>query len=149
MKRKNNRSPVARALFLLYCAAMFWLLFGQRIGEPSYLAKIRMNINMTPLRTIRQYTHLLQDPRFAWHAFVNLFGNVLMFIPLGYLLPKIWNRYRKFFRLFFHALIVLIIVEATQYFTMLGSLDVDDLILNLAGVIIGYVMWLLIGKAKK
>lgn len=148
MRRKNSRSPATRALFLLYCVAMFWLLFGQRIGEPTYLAKIRMNINLTPMRTIRQYLHLLHDPRYTWHAFVNLFGNVLMFIPLGYLLPKIWVRYRKFFRLIFYAFLVLIAVEVTQYFTMLGSLDVDDIILNLAGVIIGYFAWLLF-KAKK
>ena len=146
MKKKNARSPAARALFLLYCAAMFWLLFGQRIGEPSYLAQIRLNINLTPFRTIRQYWSLLQNQDFRIHAFVNLVGNVVMFIPLGYLLPKIWKRFRNFIKLFFFVLISILIVEMLQYVTMLGSFDVDDVILNLIGVILGYLGWLIFGK---
>lgn len=139
--KKSGRAAFSRFLFLLYCGAMFWLLFGQRWGEDSYLAQQGMNINLTPLHTIRQYIGLLQNDTYRFHAVVNLFGNVLMFVPPGFLLPRIWRRFHSFWRTMLVMLLAIIAVELLQYITGLGSCDIDDLILNMSGIVAGYIYW--------
>ena len=85
---KSNRNPLSRLLFLAYCVIMLWLLFGQR-WKPE-LAFDSENINLIPFYSIRNFIHLLQLDEYRKHAIINLFGIVFVFIPLGYLLPKIW-----------------------------------------------------------
>lgn len=141
MKKIKNHSSLSRLLFLVYCAAMLWLLFGQRWGETSTLAQLRLNMNLVPLRTIRQYLGLIQNEAYFFHAIVNLVGNVVMFIPLGFLLPRIWRKLRGFFRTILTIAVLVIAVEILQYVTLLGSLDIDDFILNITGAVIGYISW--------
>ncbi len=144
MKRKNRSQVPARLGFLIYCGLMLWLLFGQRIGENfsgDYIGQLAENRNLIPLATIGLYLRLIQQGRFLQHAFVNLVGNVVMFIPLGYLLPRIWKPMGRFFLFLLTMIGVIVWIELTQYFTLLGSCDVDDLILNLSGAILGYLFF--------
>ena len=66
---------------------------------------------------------------------------MVMFVPLGWLLPAVWERLRAFFKTFFLSAVLICAVEAIQYVTTLGSCDVDDLILNLLGITLGYALW--------
>ncbi len=139
LKKDNSHNVFWRLAFLLYCAIMLWLLFGQRMGEATWSE----NINLQPLKTIRLYLDLIRGNNgyLVRHAFINLVGNVIMFIPVGYLLPRIWNKFRGFFRVFLITAGAIVLVEVLQYFTGLGSCDVDDLILNVPGAMIGYLIW--------
>ena len=141
MSKNTERTVAYRVLFLVYCAVMLWLLFGQRWGDPSYLAQHRMNINLVPLYTIKQYFSLLHYSTYRWHAVVNLVGNILVFIPMGYLLPRIWKKFQHFLYLFLAVALMVIFVELLQYVTLLGSCDIDDLLLNLIGAVVGYSVW--------
>lgn len=149
MKKGNKVSsggPVLRLIFLVYCGVMLWLLFGQRLHsglQDTQLIQQGLNINLTPLHTLRQYWGLLlsDNAYYVRHAVVNLVGNVVMFVPLGVFLPWIWPSLRKTWRMVLCTLALLILVELTQYLTALGSCDVDDLILNLPGVMFGYCFW--------
>jgi glycopeptide antibiotics resistance protein len=64
-----------------------------------------------------------------------------MFVPLGALLPAVYTRLRSFFKTVFFSALLIAGVEAVQYVTLLGTCDIDDLILNLAGVILGYILY--------
>jgi glycopeptide antibiotics resistance protein len=86
---------------------------------------------------------LLDNEAFRTHAIINLVGNVLVFVPLGYFLPKIWKGFRLLFVTILTVAMLMIVVEFLQYATGLGSCDVDDLILNVAGTLIGYLIWLI------
>ncbi len=143
-KKKTSRQPFLRFLFVLYCVVMIWLLFGRpysRTAGLSYQQQMLQNINLQPLHTIRNYLYVLryhaQDSLYI-HCFINLAGNILLFIPAGYLLPRLWQRYRRFFRFLFTCLLAILAVEGLQLITLLGSFDVDDIILNLFGMILGY-----------
>ena len=135
-------------LWLLgYGLLMLWLLFGQRIEGGHVDISLRGDagkLNLIPFETVRLYWRLLQNtisPQLLIHAIVNLVGNVVMFVPLGLLLPRIWRRFHSFFRTVFFAVGLICLIEAMQYFTGLGSCDIDDLILNTAGVLVGYCIW--------
>lgn len=130
-----------RFCFVAYCALMLWLLFGQRLGTEVYTQQLADSVNLKPFATIERYLHMLSNQhnqKLLRHAVINLAGNVVMFIPLGFFLPKIFPRLRGLFRTFFLAVLLICLVEAVQYVTALGTCDVDDLILNLVGVCLGY-----------
>ena len=127
------------AVFLLYCAVMLWLLYGQRMG-----ALADASINLRPFETICRFLWVLRYSNqhgMITHAVINLVGNVVMFVPLGLLLPTIWRRMRHFWACFVFAGGVILLVELTQFITRLGACDVDDLLLNMVGILCGYVLW--------
>ena len=76
----------------------------------------------------------------SWESIIiNLLGNIIMFIPFGFL-GWLNAKYFSFKKLIVDFLSALIIVEALQYLTRLGVFDIDDLALNSLGVWIGFQM---------
>ena len=66
---------------------------------------------------------------------LNFAGNVIAFIPFGYLLPKMVKKKPRLFHTVLFSFEFSLLVELTQLISRTGSFDVDDLILNtLAGV---------------
>ena len=61
-------------------------------------------------------------------------------VPLGVLPVLLFPRLRRFWRLLLMALAVILWVEAVQLFSLLGTFDVDDVLLNLVGAAIGYAL---------
>lgn len=144
------------AAFAAYCALMLWLLFHRSTPDTavpgfSYWGWVTDNINLTPLHTIRLFWNVLADPQsyidrmgLAWyeanrqHAIVNLGGNVLMFLPLGFFLPRVFPKLQKLWRTLCCAAAIMTGVEILQVLTLRGNCDVDDLLLNLLGTAVGY-----------
>ena len=144
-KATPARQTFARFIFLIYSLALLWLLFGRSFNwdnSSSYKEILSNNINLTPFYTISNYLQVViyrtNDAVFV-HCLINLVGNILLFIPIGYLIPKLWKKMRNFFLFIFCALSSIFIVEILQLFTLLGSFDVDDIILNFIGMFIGYL----------
>ena len=139
MEREQKARRICAGLFLAYGLMMMYLLFLQRTpsAEGAY--------NLIPLYTIRHQLRLLSGGAFVQFAYVNLVGNVVMFLPLG-LLPAIWKRQRKPGWYLLTTALSIAAIEAAQFLTRLGSADVDDWILNMAGAIMGFEFWRTIGK---
>ena len=137
-KKRGIGAIFLRIAFLLYVAAMGWLLFGQRWGTEFY-----RSVNLEPLVTIKLYWNLLHGSNayLVRHAFINLVGNVVMFVPLGFFQPYLNAGLRKWYKTLLTTAVLILLVEVVQYVTGLGSCDIDDLILNLAGAWLGYIIW--------
>ena len=136
---------IRKAALFLYSGVMLWLLFdrpGFAEGIP-YWDQVRAQLNLVPFRTLRLFAGLLDSarPEYVRAAVVNLFGNVIMFIPLGLLLPLAFSRIRTFWQVLLISSAAIILVELIQLFTLVGSCDIDDLILNLIGATLGYGFW--------
>ncbi len=146
-KKKVNTQPFWRFLFLVYLALMLWLLFGRTynwVDGLTYQEMIARNINAKPFYTIDNYLYVvLHRPQSGifLHCLINLVGNVVMFIPAGWLLPRIFPRFRRFWKFLLCCAVSILLIEVFQLFTLLGSFDVDDIILNLIGMILGYLAW--------
>ena len=145
MKRASSRNPLLRTIFLIYCGLMLWLLFYKNRSSDTALAyweQIRLNINLQPLHTIRNYLYVIfhgTSASLVRHCYVNLLGNILLFIPFGVMLPRIFPKFARFGRFFLCCLLTILAVELGQLFTLLGSFDVDDVVLNLLGMCIGFL----------
>lgn len=96
--------------------------------------------NIVRLTPIISTYHFIKQSIHWQHIFINIVGNILMFIPFGFL-GWIFPKLKDFQNVLFAFLSVLTIVEALQYFTRLGVFDIDDLLLNSFGVWIGFRLW--------
>lgn len=151
--KRKDADALRRVLFFVYGLLMLWLLFGQRVdslgqGRP-YLEQLQSNLNLQPMQTLRLLWNLAQRENGDYlvrFAVINLVGNVLMFVPLGYFLPRLHPDLRGFFRTAAVATGIIVAVELFQLFSMLGSCDVDDLILNTAGTVVGYILFKIFHK---
>ena len=151
MTTMKNADRIAKITFILYIALMLWLLFGQRVSndvQGGYWDELSQNINLVPFRTIGRYMDRLYNSagKLNHQAVINLGGNVIMFIPLGFLLPFVSDRAKKLKNCFVMTFALLMLVETVQLFTLLGSFDIDDLLLNIIGIMLGYVIYVKISK---
>lgn len=137
---KRNRIWIV--LFGLYGALMLWLLFDRPgyVPDVPYWEQVRQQLNLVPFRTLRLFAGLLDSGvRSHIHmAIINLGGNLIMFIPLGFLLPKVFPKLSSLPRVLLATAVIITAVEIIQLFTLVGSCDIDDLILNVLGSAIGY-----------
>lgn len=117
-------------ILILYTIALLVLLFI-RTDNQSY-----HSINLIPFSTIEFY---LSGKVNGLISFYNLSANVGLFIPYGIL---IMNLYKKFsFKHIFLPLLMISLIEIIQFITDRGSMDIDDLILNFLGFLLGYLFY--------
>ena len=141
----KNRKTIL-VLFIIYSVVMLWLLYGQRIGfvrYEDYLLQLKAKINLIPFRTVNEYIEMYNTNAhfLVRHAIINLGGNVGVFIPLGVFLPAIWEKLKRAISMFICSSAIIIAVEFIQYFTLLGSFDIDDYILNMIGIFMGFLLY--------
>lgn len=126
---------VVDLLISMYTFALLVLLF-LRPNNQSY-----DSYNLIPFSTVVFY---LSGQVNGLVAFYNLAANVGLFVPFGI--------YLKIYRYSISQIILLSFlsisfIEMMQMFLNRGSLDIDDLILNIIGVIIGSFIYPVFNKA--
>lgn len=98
--------------------------------------------NLIPFHTIFR---VVEMKSLSYDAY-NLGGNILLFVPLGFLLPVLFNRQDRFLKVLVLGLGTSFIIESSKFLIsfVLGysyrDFDVDDLILNTLGALIGYAL---------
>jgi glycopeptide antibiotics resistance protein len=65
--------------------------------------------------------------------------NIILFIPLGFLLPLIWHNFRSAKNTILFGFGLSLVIEISQIFTYRAT-DIDDLITNTAGTLLGYLI---------
>lgn len=82
---------------------------------------------------------------------INIFGNVIAFMPFGYFVPIIVkNKKIGIIRTTFLSMIFSLEVETVQLIFRLGCFDVDDILLNTLGGMFGFILYYLVyGRKNK
>ena len=127
-----------KVLFLmlgLYLAAVF-----SAVGMPDAASlTVEFRINAIPLIDI------VSDPA----GYVkNTVLNILLFLPLGFLLPFLWKRFESAKTVFLTGLLFSAGIEFLQIFTWRLT-DVDDLITNSLGAFLGYCLFRVVSGRRK
>ncbi|WP_117170134.1 VanZ family protein [Paraliobacillus sediminis] len=136
--------------FALYIFILFIISF---LGISWYSPRVQTDYidvshNITPFKTI--FTYILNFHHYNFDTwFYNTIGNVLMFIPLGFLLPLTFNNFKRFTQIISTSIILSFAIELTQYLTKLGVFDIDKIILNFIGCLIGFYTFKLTCKLHR
>ncbi|HFH0140145.1 TPA: VanZ family protein, partial [Clostridioides difficile] len=94
------------------------------IGRYSGLFRID-EINLIPFDSVGILTYIL---------------NIIMFMPLGFLLPLIWKNFRNIINVSLTGLGFSLAIELCQLFNLRAT-DIDDLMMNTLGAVLGYFIW--------
>lgn len=134
-------------LFILYLFYLAYLLFL----APSFgrTASVVREYNLVPFKTIKNYIRYRAYVN-TETLVINIIGNVVAFMPMGFFIPILFRNKRSLIEVLFFSSLISLIAEFMQYRFVVGSFDVDDIILNTLGGIIGYILFSMIyGIYKK
>ena len=102
---------------------------------------MKYSFNIVPFKTIKLFTEGYIRGIVSFKNFsVNIFGNLCAFMPYAIFLPLIFKKMNKFRNFLLTMIIIVIIIELLQFATTSGSCDIDDLILNVCGASIIYLI---------
>ena len=143
---KSNRKRIIKILFIIYCITLFFFffLYGARTGNQFNLKVFSKEhfekINLIPFKTLLGFIDRINNSTINTSIVVqNVLANLLMFIPMGMALPVLFkDKFNKLWKILIFIICFIFIVEIIQFLTFCGSADIDDLILNTIGGIIGY-----------
>lgn len=136
---------LGKLLFLLYIFfLLYFLIFAEWYGRSGEMTGYHYNLVL--FQEIQRFW--IYREKLGWISFANLIGNVAIFIPFGFFMP--WaSRFRSFFITLFYSFGYSLVVEAFQLITRVGSFDVDDLLLNTIGGIIGYILFVICNTIRR
>lgn len=126
-------------LFVYYV----WMLLNILFFDNAFgREQMHYGINLEPFHTIRNYVRAYNRGYIPEIAMMNLWGNVAAFAPMGFFLPSLCRPFGNLFAFVPTMFLMISGVEIMQVVTACGSGDVDDLILNLAGTLVTWlVLW--------
>jgi len=150
----RHRDPVrvARTLLAMYALALVWVLFLQRAETALLLREdhaAAVRLNLLPFATIDRYLLAIRAGQVLQIAYLNLVGNLVLFMPMGALLPLCWKMFHQPWRFLLLMAVLLPAVEALQLILRCGCCDVDDVILNLFGAVLAYAIVMAVRKALR
>ncbi len=146
-KKKNVMRTVALLAFFAYLLLLAYLLFfSSAYGRTSEMG---YRYNLKPFLEIRRGIEHVDKVGYRY-ILVNVAGNVAAFMPFGLLLPLISERRKTTFHALLYTLLLSFCAECIQLLSRTGAFDVDDLILNTAGGVLGYwCFYLWLGRRRK
>ena len=126
-------------LYLILNATLFEKGFGRdhlvTEGEDPRTYYLRYYVNLVPFQSIEDiYVNgLIRGYVSIYYVLLNLLGNVGIFMPLAFFLPALFRAQRHWYVFMPTLILSVVTVELLQFIFMVGSCDVDDLILNVMG----------------
>lgn len=76
-------------------------------------------------------------------------ANLVLFIPFGVLVPKVFHSVNAFWKIILVTLVTSVCIEVIQYVLACGYSQVEDVIMNVAGGVVGYLLLRLVERRKK
>ncbi|CDZ24488.1 hypothetical protein CCDG5_1374 [[Clostridium] cellulosi] len=146
------------AYIMVICSLSFFpVAYDTSLDAPQYTPQ---NFNLVPFHTIVGVCSVFFAKEFSFYYKVSIFGyniasNLFLFIPLGFLLPSVNKKFIKKSLTAIFSILFSCIIEAIQYAeTSFGlapgvGADIDDVILNLLGTLLGLIMWISFYSSKK
>lgn len=147
---------IIKIVFCLYFICLFLVIvlkfsYGNSINFVlSFIEPIKVsreagfwNINVVPFKTLIPYISDLVNGHKSFetlesYIILNLVGNTIAFLPLGFFVPKVFSL--KFYKSMLYCILVIISFEIIEFIFMIGFFDVDDIIINMLGCMTGYLI---------
>jgi len=130
---------VCRIAFIIYIVGLcYFLFFAEMFGRTHITGDYQYNLEL--FREIKRFWTYRESLGFK-AVFLNLFGNVVGFIPLGLLLPILFPKVKNIVLVMISTFMISLCFEVFQLVFKVGCFDVDDLLLNTVGGFVGYIIF--------
>jgi len=145
MKKLIKIGLVLSFTFYVFILTILLFFSGRNNGwmaDLTFLEYMKYSSNFVPFKTISTYINAIFSGNMNLDIpLKNLFGNLLMFLPMGIYLPYFIKRLKRISSFSVTFMIILLVIEITQSISRRGSFDIDDFILNTIGALIGFEVW--------
>lgn len=140
IRNTTKNQKLGWVLFVLYLVALvYFMFFAESMGRTGN-SQAEYAYNLELFKEIRRF--IVYREQLGWKAVVlNLGGNVAGFMPFGFILPIVSRRGRAWYNAFLLGFFLSLCIESTQLVFKVGSFDVDDLLLNTVGGILGFLSY--------
>lgn len=131
---KQNKIKVSMPHFMgtyVFCLVLVAILSATGIPSITNL-RVHISINLIP------FIDILSN-------FIQYIQNIILFIPLGFFLPMLWHKFESKSLTFITGLLLSFAIETIQLFSLRAT-DIDDLIMNTLGTIVGYFLFIKIKR---
>ena len=157
-KLRNEKSiAYTRLLLVAYFIIVFLLLFYQ-VGSTERESYFKSRtIHLIPFESTYHslklaITNNFGAPHKAHYRYItgrNIIGNILLFLPWGFLAPLTFYNFQSLRRVIFYTIVLSVCAELLQFILVIGVADVDDVIFNTIGALIGFNICIAFQKRSK
>lgn len=135
-RKRTQYRILGKILFVLYIIFVFYfLLISEIYGRTGEMQEYHYNLVL--FKEIRRFWNY-REQLGMFATVTNLLGNVLIFLPFGFFMAMA-SKYRSFMSTVIYSLALSLTVEISQLFMKVGCFDVDDLLLNTIGGMLGFI----------
>ncbi|UQZ82081.1 VanZ like family protein [Paenibacillus konkukensis] len=139
MNTYRPRQLVRAAAWVIFSSYTLFIIYLLFFGF-SRSGRTERSYNIVPFKTVWSYfVYFRHYDLDIW--IINVFGNVAAFVPFGFFIPWLFpsfNRWLAVAKLLFWLLLA---VETLQFVFKVGSFDVDDILLNVLGGLLGFALF--------
>lgn len=134
---KNNK-PLKISLWIFF---ILYLILLITLVAFDYFRGDSVSVNIIPLETIMGYVKAFFNNSANLNIIAyNLVGNIVCLTPLAFFLPRLFEKQNKFKTFLITTMGIALSIEILQLITMSGTFDIDDIILNVIGALIAYLV---------
>ena len=160
-----NRIIISVIAFALFCTVSIFLYKRHKFNKAQCFAAILLSLYIVVLMyftVVGRYSHEEYEYKinfftsYRWFFQYNgeqvlrqLLINFVMLMPVGFLLPVVINAKHKYLITMALSLLLTVFIETMQLITKCGSFEVDDIINNFIGAVLGMLLYVLCSKLIK
>lgn len=146
-KKKYGLKICGYLVFAGYLLALIYFMFFSDFYGRTQVSE-EYHYNLQPFKEIIRFIKYYKTIGIT-RTLLNLAGNVIGFLPFGFFVPTLFRRARKWYIVLLFSMEFSIIIELLQLIKKVGSCDVDDVILNTLGGVLGYVCYCIIQFVRR
>lgn len=144
---KKTIKIVSWLLFLVYIGIVTYFMFFAEIWGRTKVCN-DYSYNLIPFKEIKRFIKYRKQLGMVAVA-TNIGGNIIGFMPFGFILPILTQKARGLLRIFILTLNLSLFIEMIQLVSKVGCCDVDDMILNTLGGVLGYIMFYMFNALRR
>jgi glycopeptide antibiotics resistance protein len=138
-KEANKFKILEILLFIIYLILLvYFLFFAESMGRT--ISNREYSYNLVPFKEIKRFIKYYKELGMT-AVLTNIVGNIVCFIPFGFMLPILSTKIRKLILVGLVSFELSIVIEVAQLIFKVGSFDVDDLLLNTLGGMVGFLIY--------
>lgn len=137
----------SQVIFGVYIVLLTYFLFFAESTGRTYEGR-SYHYNLILFKEIKRFI-VYRENLGTMAVALNLMGNIAAFIPFGTILPIMRRKCRSFFYMTLLTFEFSLVIEVIQLVFKVGSFDVDDLLLNTIGGMLGYLIFAIMDKIRR
>ncbi len=140
--KKHHKVNILREIFInfffIYFLVVIYFTFFKG-GILNLDLQVRSYANIIPLvETIKMFQDNFMG---LGNSLYNVIGNILLFVPFGFAIPLLFKNHNKLFKVTLYGFIASSSIELLQYLTCTNFTDIDDVIFNTVGTLVGFLIF--------